>query len=284
MSLIFGLIIDAFYQKSKSLQFQIPKSGKIESVPIQSFKSSLEQRFIDHPYKSGFLLFLSFFTFVITLLSLTNREYYINSFLDPVTFFITILFSSFGISLIISLILSIIYGLIIDAFFKNSKSIKFQYNKILENYEENVIGGFAMVFLGCTFLCLTLGIFQSQNYALFPLISLSWFIIIFIDFFFLIHFFKRSFRPQGLNLTQLNMLKINIEKINQKKYKEMNETYLIAILIFSFFTILVTANNFNWVQFIIAEIVITILYSLIFNGFLTMRFNSWKTISSYPLK
>ena len=141
-----------------------------------------------------------------------------------------------------------------------------------------------MVFLGCTFLLLTLGIFQNQFSTLLPIISLIWFITIVIDLFFLFYFFKRSFRPQGLNLTQLNMLKINIEKINQRKYKEMNKSYLIAILILSFVTILVTANNFNWIQFIIAEIVITILYSLIFNGFLTMRFNSWKTISSYPMK
>ena len=204
--------------------------------------------------------------------------------INPVNFFMTNLFSAFVISLIISIFFALLYGLLIDLFYKNSKSIKFQYNKILENYEENVVGGFIMVFLGCTYIILTLGIFQNQFSSLLPIISLIWFITIVIDLFFLFYFFKRSFRPQGLNLTQFNNLKINIEKINQRKYKEMNKSYLIAILILSFVTILVTANNFNWIQFIIAEIVITILYSLIFNGFLTMRFNSWKTISSYPMK
>ena len=256
------------------------QDNQTEYYPYKNFIPTRKQDIIDHPYSRSYLLFTAIFTLLFIFLSYTSDFWKITGHVDGLLFFVGSFLFSLVVALIISLFFSIVFGLIMDIIYKDFKSAKFQYDKIIEHFEENLVAGFMMVFFGITILTLTT-FYKSE---LIPFTAFFWIAVMIINYLYLIFYGRQSFRPKTLSLTQLNLLKFNIEKKNRDKYYKFNKTVILPIILLSIITSLILNPAITLTPLLLSVMIFSLLYLAILNGFLIMQINSWKIILENPIK
>jgi hypothetical protein len=266
-------------------QIKIPSSTNKEDSEFNRFtyfRTSIKQSIIDKPYSRSFLLCLLSLTFLISIyfildmyLLKTQDNIIKNSTLGIQYTIFTYLGYGFLISLVLSLPISIIYGIFNDLLFKDFKSKKFHYYKLMEQIEGNLVGGFLMVIFGITFYILMLSIVISSKIFIenFTFMAYSWLILTIGSIFPLVYYGSGS-RPYELNLTQLNILKYKIDKRNSKYAVIFYKKYFFHVISISVATCIITVQNINWLSFLLGTLLYYLIHLLIINGLLTMKMYS----------
>jgi hypothetical protein len=245
-------------------------------VSEKKLKETLKQEAIDHPYSASFLLIYGFLGVIGFFWEMLFNQIYDRSFtiISP-TF--TILLISLIMMLIPGIIFALIVGAVLDHLFKGKKSVKFQYNELLNHFEEYVTLGFFFVLLSS----IIFGLFAMMGFPLFLILALIQFITSIIWL-----MTSQGKRPQEIPYFTLLTKKRVFSNIIDEKFTKINMYWgtiiVILLIIWNFFLYnLFFDPPITFEGAIIVSILQIIAVFSALNGYLMMYYYSWSYVNRY---
>jgi hypothetical protein len=237
---------------------------KIESTDL--WKERIIQESVDHTYLVSFIV-------IYALLGVLT--YLINPFSSSNQLERTAL--SLVVSIIPAMFLALIAGAILDSFMKDRKSLKFRYNKILNQFEEVVSWGFLFVFLA------------SMIFGLLAIFGFVWSLLVAIILFitsFIWLVVAQGNKPQEIPYITLLTTKRMFDGLVQEKLTKINlygGTVVVMLVVVWNFIIynLITSPPLTIEGAIIVSIFQITAILLGLNGYLMMYYYSWSQVNRY---
>ena len=229
--------------------------------------SKIKQMIIDHPYSVSFVVAYSILVCIFSIYPLIPS----NNILQSIS---SALFYAF----LPAPLLAVLNGWILDYFFKDKKSQKYKYTKLLDDLESNfAIGSLALFLSACIILLLAL----MLQFSILAMIA----IIIWVAIFFSL-IIDTSLRPDNIPYIQLLKLKNSLEDYTNKKLQNWNLYLTVAIIPFTILLIVIMFTLPPGVGVDIFGVMITGLLFIVaiyagFNGILVMYYYSWPIIKRY---